>query len=151
MIGCLRTRVRKQPIIALYFESERVLKFYNLKARPLLKEHSNARRLVEQRQYLRQYLRYTVGKSLTSLITLHFVGLRSATLQFDSKLQKYIRMGITIFIIFIWGGTCIFGNHVLRLRSRVAVKLKFPTVHSVAISEFLKWQTLFYLQKFKYI
>ena len=33
MIGCLRTRVRKQPIIALYFESEHVLKFYNLEAR----------------------------------------------------------------------------------------------------------------------
>ena len=33
MIGCLRTRVRKQPIIALYFESEPVLKFYNLEAR----------------------------------------------------------------------------------------------------------------------
>ena len=33
MIGCLRTRVRKQLIIALYFESETVLKFYNLEAR----------------------------------------------------------------------------------------------------------------------
>ena len=33
MIGCLRTRVRKQPIIALYFESKTVLKFYNLEAR----------------------------------------------------------------------------------------------------------------------
>ena len=32
MIGCLRTRVRKQPIIALYFESENVLKLYNLEA-----------------------------------------------------------------------------------------------------------------------
>ena len=32
MIGCLRTRVRKQPIIALYFEFETVLKFYNLEA-----------------------------------------------------------------------------------------------------------------------
>ena len=32
MIGCLRTRVRKQPIIALYFEFETVLKFYNLGA-----------------------------------------------------------------------------------------------------------------------
>ena len=32
MIGCLRTRVRKQPIIALYFEFETVLKFYNLRA-----------------------------------------------------------------------------------------------------------------------
>ena len=33
MIGCLQTRVRKQPIIALYFESETVVKFYNLGAR----------------------------------------------------------------------------------------------------------------------
>ena len=33
MIGCLRTHVRKQPIIGLYFESENVLKFYNLEAR----------------------------------------------------------------------------------------------------------------------
>ena len=32
MIGCLRTRVRKQPIIALYFESENEVKFYNLEA-----------------------------------------------------------------------------------------------------------------------
>ena len=32
MIGCLRTRVRKQPIIMLYFESENVLKLYNLEA-----------------------------------------------------------------------------------------------------------------------
>ena len=35
MIGCFRTRLRKQPIIALYFESETVLKFYNLEASPL--------------------------------------------------------------------------------------------------------------------
>ena len=32
MIGCIRTRVHKQPIIALYFESENELKFYNLEA-----------------------------------------------------------------------------------------------------------------------
>ena len=32
MIGCLRTRDRIQPIVALYFEFETVLKFYNLKA-----------------------------------------------------------------------------------------------------------------------
>ena len=30
MIGCLRTCVRKQPIIAFYFEFENELKFYNL-------------------------------------------------------------------------------------------------------------------------
>ena len=32
MVGWLRTRVRKQPIIALYFEYENELKFYNLEA-----------------------------------------------------------------------------------------------------------------------
>ena len=32
MIGCLQTRVHKLPIIALYFESENELKFYNLEA-----------------------------------------------------------------------------------------------------------------------
>ena len=32
MIGCLRTRVRKQASIALYFESENELKFYNIEA-----------------------------------------------------------------------------------------------------------------------
>ena len=40
MIGCLRTRVRKQLIIALYFESELVLKFYNLEARLLIEVQS---------------------------------------------------------------------------------------------------------------
>ena len=34
MIGCLRTRVRKQPIITFYFEFENELKIYNLGARP---------------------------------------------------------------------------------------------------------------------
>ena len=33
MIGCLRTRVHKQPIIAPYFESDIEVKFYNLEAR----------------------------------------------------------------------------------------------------------------------
>ena len=37
MIGCLRTRVRKQPIIALYFEFESEIKFYNLEARQVAK------------------------------------------------------------------------------------------------------------------
>ena len=32
MIGCLRTHVHKQPIIALYSEPENELKFYNLEA-----------------------------------------------------------------------------------------------------------------------
>ena len=36
MIGCLRTSVRKQPIVMLYFEFETVLKFYNLEASPVL-------------------------------------------------------------------------------------------------------------------
>ena len=32
MIGCLWTCIRKQPIIALYFESENELKLYDLEA-----------------------------------------------------------------------------------------------------------------------
>ena len=32
MIGCLQTRVHKQPIVTLYFEFETVLKFYSPKA-----------------------------------------------------------------------------------------------------------------------
>ena len=33
IIDCLRTLVRKQPIVTLYFEFETVLKFFNLEAR----------------------------------------------------------------------------------------------------------------------
>ena len=33
MIGCLRTLVRNQPIIALYFESENEFKFHSLEVR----------------------------------------------------------------------------------------------------------------------
>ena len=40
MIGCLRTRVCKLSIIALYFEFENELKFYNLEARDLIYECS---------------------------------------------------------------------------------------------------------------
>ena len=41
MIGCLRTRVRKQPIIALYFESENELELYNLEARSMIRQICN--------------------------------------------------------------------------------------------------------------
>ena len=54
--------------------------------------------------------------------------MRLATFQFESKLQKCIKMGITIFKIFIFFRYIIgytFGNHVLRLCLRVAVKLNF--------------------------
>ena len=37
MIGCLRTRVHKQPIIVLYLEFENELKFYNFEARPSIR------------------------------------------------------------------------------------------------------------------
>ena len=48
-------------------------------------------------------------------------------LQCETRLQKCIRMGITIFKTFIWGGISpdIVGNHVLRFRSRGAVNLNF--------------------------
>ena len=43
MIGYLRTRVRKQPIISLYFESDE-LKFYSLEARPGQKKKKKKKR-----------------------------------------------------------------------------------------------------------
>ena len=43
MLGCLRTRALKQPIILLYFESETVLKFYNLEACVLLSRITDSR------------------------------------------------------------------------------------------------------------
>ena len=39
MIGCLWTHVHKQPIIALYFEFENVLKFYNIEASLTVTSH----------------------------------------------------------------------------------------------------------------
>ena len=49
MIGCLRTRVRKQPIIVLYFKFETVLKFYNLGA---WKATKMGKRLADGYQFL---------------------------------------------------------------------------------------------------
>ena len=50
MNGCLRTRVRKQPIISLYFESVNELKFYNLEVDMLngilLKKTIDSKRLL---------------------------------------------------------------------------------------------------------
>ena len=53
MIGCLRKRVHKRPIIALYFEFENELKFYNLGA--CLQEGLNKRKS-EIRQMIRRVL-----------------------------------------------------------------------------------------------
>ena len=43
MIGCLRTRVRKQPVIALYVDFETVLKFYNFESSSLFPFKLNAK------------------------------------------------------------------------------------------------------------
>ena len=50
MIGCLQTHVLKQPIIALYFESETVLKFYNLQARTFFDHHAFKRPHIQPTQ-----------------------------------------------------------------------------------------------------
>ena len=52
MIGCLRTRVRKRPIIALYFEFEDELKFHNLEARKV--SHSDL--MASQEKFHLNYL-----------------------------------------------------------------------------------------------
>ena len=52
MIGCLRTRVRKQPIIALYSECETVLRFYNLEVWWFLSSNTRALHADMQKPYV---------------------------------------------------------------------------------------------------
>ena len=60
MIGCLRTHVRNQPIIALYFEFENELKFVNLEACTL--------EIDRKKQHMRRYLSlYQAVNATTSL------------------------------------------------------------------------------------
>ena len=55
MMGCLRTRVRKQPIITLYFELETVFKsFYMLNLSE--QKNSTARRVAEFQIFEKTYL-----------------------------------------------------------------------------------------------
>ena len=58
MIGSLRTRVRKQPIIVLNFESETVLKFYNLEARNNIVTHHLAMVAICDKCYENQLKNY---------------------------------------------------------------------------------------------
>ena len=62
MIGCLWTRVRKQPNIALYFESENELEFYNFEARPSVESvYQKNNLLVSQEKHLLWVLKRTVS------------------------------------------------------------------------------------------
>ena len=49
--------------------------------------------------------------------------MRLAILQFETKLQKSIRMGIAIFKIFIWGGTS------SDIRSEITFPIVYPTIN----------------------
>ena len=62
MIGCLRTRIRKQPIIELYFQREAVLKFYYLEARRKWQIMEQIKLLVEQSFTKRSYCNYNEPK-----------------------------------------------------------------------------------------
>ena len=46
--------VRKQPIIALYFESETVLKFYNLEARASENQANHDQKLTENNKSMKK-------------------------------------------------------------------------------------------------
>ena len=80
MIGCLWTPVCKHPIIALYFESENELKFYNLEAwsHRTCDQGATSRGLI-----LFSNLPATGLRSVASRLTiiLHLVGDRSVTYQ----------------------------------------------------------------------
>ena len=88
-----------------------------------------------------------------------------ATLQFERKLQKCIRMGITIFKIFHLGRYIVgytLGNHVLRLRSRLPAKLNFRLYirrytspnenfeYSYPLNDMIQLIQLQYLERSKY-
>ena len=67
MIGCLRTCVHKQPIIAFYFESENELKFNNLEARAANKPMDNR---------VKNMKTETVCRDLTLVLMYHVKKLR---------------------------------------------------------------------------
>ena len=73
MIGCLWTRVRKQPIIALYFEFETVFKFYNLEARShtfLEIDHGHSSHSADSRRVGVSYKQNYVHEALFDLVEL---------------------------------------------------------------------------------
>ena len=68
MIGCLRTRVRKQPISAPYFESENELKFYNLEAR--ISQNKTHLTCFKDLTHISGYTRQALRQFLTKLFQL---------------------------------------------------------------------------------
>ena len=87
MIGCLRTRARKQPIIALYFEFEMELKFYT--SRPhlaLLSTDSNQETSPHDWENCR--LRHTASTQ-TKFICYNGTSLYAHYLQFCMKFPRF--------------------------------------------------------------
>ena len=65
MIGCLQTRVRKQPIIGHYFESANELKFYNLEASSFY----SSTKYCTTKQGPAQNLHKTIGATINNDLT----------------------------------------------------------------------------------
>ena len=81
MIDCLWTRVRKQPIIALYFESENKLKFYNLEAWSFT-SYLLTVLTCDLCSLLKIIVRYTLNTKLMFIISLFYLSFAPITLQF---------------------------------------------------------------------
>ena len=82
MIGCLRTRVRKQPIIALYFESENELKLYNLETWSL---QFCAKDMLSAGAFIRINFIQTVQKGQASLNTSFWLNCGDVTMETRSR------------------------------------------------------------------
>ena len=101
MIGCLRTRVRKQPIIALYFESETVLKFYNLKARKEQVDYTGKGRLSRLRGQMSGKNRRLRSKKFDIISKMENDPFKRITCVFPMQMQIVVYICTTsIFIAF---------------------------------------------------
>ena len=95
MIGCLWTLVRKQPIIALYFEFENELKFYSIEANTKLGLMCLAQRLnaVMPVRLEPAALRSRVKHSTTG--PLHSVHIKGS----QGRISKLRRISVRIYIL----------------------------------------------------
>ena len=109
MIGCLWTCVHKQPIVALYYDSETILKFYNFEASSLVSEFSNMTKieivvckieLLHQEEFI-----FVIDYLRTSLHKIHPIfkmGLTSACLNEIAGISNLIGICTVPFLLHIF-------------------------------------------------
>ena len=93
MMGCLRTHVRKQPIIELYFESETVLKLCNLKVLAILFFKKKKKNRLSSFSVILCFILLTMVKKIMSPLAfeLLYFRVRHNTPLFSKNVQGQIR------------------------------------------------------------